>query len=154
MRNTKRLRVAILVVAMAALIIVPVMEASAAGGLEFGVGTNASTSFSFSSFGFSFDLFGRFLLGMFALETALSTNSSFSSLYIMNTLATASSLYLCAGHLTNLLPHFGSTSLFAGLGIAFGEAIVFRLAVNVAASLGEMLFEPYLFLRASIGIDP
>jgi hypothetical protein len=61
---------------------------------------------------------------------------------------------LCFGHVTNLLPYFGSTYFTAGLGLTFGQAIVVRLALNLAASFGGGSIHFFPELRFQFGLDP
>ncbi len=154
MRRINTARTVAVVLLMVAMVSVPVLEASAAGRYEFGVALPISTSFGFSSLGFGLEAYARFLGAMFIWETALKTYMTFDSLYIRNTIATASALHLCFGHVTNLLPYFGSTYLTAGLGLTLGQALVARMAVNLAVSIGGGMFYPFLEFRFQLGIDP
>ena len=143
----------ILIIALAAMLAIPALEASA-GRSEFGIGIPVSTSFSFTSFGYAVEAYYRLSGSWLAWETALRTNLSFSSLYIRNTLATVTALHLCFGHVTNLLPYFGSTYFTAGLGLTFGQAIVVRIALNLAASFGGGSIYFFPELRFQFGLDP
>ena len=154
MRRTQAVKVAALLVAMAVMIVVPALQAHAGGRMEFGIGFPISTSFGFSSFSFGLDAYMRFLGAMLIWETALQTHLSFDALYIRNTIATAAALHLCFGHVTNLLPYFGSTYLTAGVGLTLGQTWVARLAANVAVSIGGGAFYPFLEFRFQLGIDP
>lgn len=143
----------LLVVAVAVVFVVPSLEVSA-GRSEFGIGIPVSTSFSFTSFSYAMEAYYRMMGSWLAWETALRTNLSFSSLYIRNMLATTSALHICLGHVTNLLPYFGSTYFTAGLGLTFGQAIVVRIALNLAASVGGGSVYFFPELRFQFGLDP
>jgi len=132
---------------------IPALEASA-GRSEFGVGIPVSTSFSFTSFGYALEAYYRLTGSWLAWETALQTNMSFSSLTIRNTVTTATALHLCFGHVTNLLPYFGSTYFTAGFGLTFGQALVVRIALNLAASIGGGSITFFPELRFQFGLDP
>jgi len=79
---------------------------------------------------------------------------AFSRLYIRNTFGTMAPLHLCFGHVTNLLPSFGSTYLTVGLGWTFGRIVVVRLAASIAVSLSLSSFHPFLEFRVQLGFDP
>ncbi len=147
----------VLIIALTAVIAIPALEASA-GRSEFGIGLPISTSFSFTSFSLGLDAYYRLAGTLLAWETALSTNFSFSSLYIRNTLSTAGALFVNLGHMTNLLPFFGSTYFMAGLGMdtrnLFGQALIFRVALNLAMSVSGGSFYFFPELRFQFGIDP
>ncbi len=142
----------IVLVAVAAIVGVVAFQATA-GRSEFGIGIPVGTSFSFTSFSFGLEAYYRWAGSMFAWETALHTNFGFSSLYIRDTLATARALYLCFGHVTNLLPYFGATYFTAGFGVALGNVYVLRASLSLAMSIGGGV---YFFpeLRFQFGIDP
>ncbi len=144
---------AVLVIVLTTVIAIPALEASA-GRSEFGIGLPVSTTFSFTSLSYGLEAYYRLAGAMLAWETALKTNFSFDSLYIRNTLATAAAFYLCVGHVTNLLPNFGSTYFTAGLGFAFGQAIVFRMALNLGLSVSGGSFYFFPELRFQFGLDP
>jgi hypothetical protein len=154
MRRKVAIRTAVLIAALAVLALVPAWEASAGGRYEFGVGIPISTSFSFSSFSFGIEVYGRILGSMFNWETALKTYTSFGSLDIRNTITTVGALFLSFGHVTNLLPHFGSTSLTGGVGLTLGQALAAHIGLNLAVSISGGSFYPYLELRIQFGIDP
>ncbi len=143
----------LLVVLVAVVLVLPALQATA-GTSEFGLGVPITTSLSFSSFGFALEAYYRMVGGWLAWEAALHTGLSFSSLYVRNTLATAGALYLFAGHLTNLLPYFGSTYFNAGIGLALGQALVLRatLALAFSYSAGSFYFFPEL--RFQVGLNP
>jgi len=128
--------------------------ASLGGSSEFGVAVPVATSFSFSSYSIALEAYGRWIGSALAWETALRTNTGFSSLYIRNTIATTAALYLCVGHVTSILPYFGSTYLTAGLGLALGRTLVARVSASIAVSIS--MYGVYWFpeLRVQIGIDP
>lgn len=149
----RRMKGAVLIIALTAIIAIPTLEASA-GRSEFGIGLPVSTTFSFTSLSYGLEAYYRFAGALLAWETALKTNFSFSSLYVRNTLATAAAFYLCIGHVTNLLPDFGSTYFTAGLGFAFGQAIVVRMALNLALSVSGGSFHLFPELRFQFGLDP
>lgn len=149
----RRMKGAVLIIALTAIIAIPTLEASA-GRSEFGIGLPVSTTFSFTSLSYGLEAYYRFAGALLAWETALKTNFSFSSLYVRNTLATAAAFYLCIGHVTNLLPDFGSTYFTAGLGFAFGQAIVVRMALNLALSVSGDSFHLFPELRFQFGLDP
>ncbi len=125
-----------------------------AGRSEFGFGLPVTTSFSFSSYSVAFDAYYRLLGSLLAWEIALQSNPSFSSLYLRNTLATAGAIHLCIGHITNLMPYFGSTAFTVGLGVTLGRLLVFRTAFNLAFSysMGSFYFFPEI--RFQVGVDP
>jgi len=143
----------LLVGLIAVVLVLPMLQANA-GSSEFGFGVPITTSLSFSSFGFALEAYYRMVGGWLAWETALHTGLSFSSLYIRNTLATAGALYLFAGHLTNLLPYFGSTYFNAGVGLAFGQALVLRASLALAFSYSGGSFYFFPELRFQAGLDP
>ena len=143
----------ILIIALAAAIVVPALEANA-GRSEFGITVPVSTSFSFTSFSYAVEAYYRLAGSWLAWETALRTNLRFNSLYIRNTLATATALHLCFGHVTNLLPYLGSTYFTAGFGLTFGQALVVRIALNLAASVGGGSIYFFPELRFQFGLDP
>ena len=153
MRGSNGLRWVLLLGLLVAIVLAAGMQASAYGRYEFGIGVPISTSFSFSSFSYGLDLYGRILLGMLAWEIAFQTYPSFDTLYLRNTFYTLGSLFLSLGHVTNLLPHFGSTYFTLGAGIVFGQAYVLRLALNLAASVSGG-FYPFLEFRFQFGLDP
>lgn len=99
------------------------------------------------------EAYGRLLLGALVWETALQTYSTFDSLYIRDTIATAASFFLALGHVTNLLPYFGSTYFTFGAGLELGRALVGRTTANLALSVGGGLF-PFLEFRVQFGLDP
>jgi hypothetical protein len=151
MLRNRRARLLILVAALAVMAVA--FPASGYGRYEFGVGIPISTSFGFSSFSLGLAGYARILLGTLVWEVALQTPTSFGSLYIRNTVATTSAFFLALGHVTNLVPHFGSTSFTFGAGIAFGQAFVARIAANLAVSIGGG-FYPFLEFRFQFGLDP
>jgi len=153
MRGSHGLRLGILLGALVVIVSMSGLEASGYGRFEIGVGVPISTSFTFSSFSYGLDLYGRMLLGMLAWEIAFQTYPSFDTLYLRNTLYTLGGLFLSLGHVTNLLPHFGSTYFTLGAGIMLGQVYVFRLAVNLAASVSGG-FYPFLEFRLQFGLDP
>jgi len=153
MRGSRGVRLALLLGLLLVAVAAIGMQANAYGRFEFGIGVPISTSFGFSSFSYGLDLYGQILLGMFAWETAFQTYPSFDTLYLRNTLYTLGSLFLSAGHVTNLLPYFGSTYFTLGAGIVLGQIYVLRLAVNLAASVGGG-FYPFLEFRLQFGLDP
>jgi len=138
---------------MTAVVLLSVVPTSAYGRYEFGIGLPVSTSFSFASFSLGLEAYARVLLGMLAWEIALQSPTSFGSLYIRNTISTTSAFFLALGHVTNLFPHFGSTYFTLGAGLAFGQAFVARIAVNLALSVGGGFF-PFLEFRFQFGLDP
>ncbi len=154
MRRMRVIRVVVLVAALTAMLIVPALEASAGNRFEFGVGIPISTSFGFSSFSFALDLYARILGAMLIWETAFQTYPTFDALYIRNTIATASAFFLSLGHVTSILPSFGSTYLTAGVGVTFGRLIVARLGANLAVSIGGGMLFPFLEFRFQFGFDP
>jgi len=154
MRGRSGLKTAAALMVMVSLVAVPVLQASAVGRLEVGVGVPISTSFSFSSFGYGLEIYARLLGAALMWETALKTDMSFSALYIRNTLATAAALHLFIGHVTNLLPYFGSTYFTLGLGLTFGSLIVTRLAVAIAVSISQHGVYWFPELRFQVGLDP
>ena len=147
------MRMTVLILVAVAILTVPALTVSA-GRSEFGIAVPISTSFSFTSFGYGLEAYYRLAGAILAWETALKTNMSFSSLYIRNTLATAAALHLCFGHVTNLLPYFGSTYFTAGLGLSFGRAIVVRIAFNIAMSIGGGSVYFFPEIRFQFGLDP
>ncbi len=154
MRRKKAIKRVVLLAALVAIVVVPVLEASAGNRWEFGVGSPISTSFDFSSFSLGLEAYARLLGAMLIWETALKTYVTFDSLYIRNTIATASALFLSFGHVTNLLPYFGATYLTAGLGLTLGQALVAHVAANLAVSIGGGSIYPFLEFRFQFGIDP
>ena len=154
MRRRKAIKRAVLLVALVAIVVVPVLEASAGNRWEFGVGLPVSTSFGFSSFSLGLEAYTRLLGAMLIWETALKTYLTFDALYIRNTIATASALFLSFGHVTSLMPYFGSTYLTAGLGLTLGQALVAHLAANLAVSIGGGGLYPFLEFRFQFGVDP
>ena len=144
---------AVLILAIVAFLTIPALNASA-GRSEFGIAVPISTSFSFTSFSYGLEAYYRLVGSLLAWETALRTGMSFSSLYIRNTLATAAALHLCLGHVTNLLPYFGSTYFTAGFGLTFGQAIIVRMAFNLAMSVSGGSFHFFPEIRFQFGIDP
>lgn len=144
---------AVLILAVVAILAMPALTASA-GRSEFGISVPISTSFSFTSFSYGLEAYYRMAGAILAWETALKTNMSFTSLYIRNTLATAAAFHLCFGHVTNLLPYFGSTYFTAGLGLGFGQAIVVRIVFNIAMSVGGGSVYFFPEVRFQFGIDP
>jgi hypothetical protein len=153
MRRIRRVRLAVVLAVLIGIVSVATLPVSASGQMEFGIGVPISTSFGFSSLSYGLEAYGRFLLGALVWETALQTYRTFDSLYIRNTIATAASFFLALGHVTNLLPHFGSTYFTFGAGLAFGRAFVARFAVNLALSVGGGLY-PFLEFRLQFGLDP
>jgi hypothetical protein len=151
--NTHKMKRAVLIVALVAVAVIPAFQASA-GRSEFGIAIPVSTSFSFTSFGYGLELYYRLTGATWAWETALKTSTSFSSLYIRNTLATAAAFHLCVGHVTNLLPFFGSTYFTAGLGLTLGQALVLRMALNLAMSIGGGSVYFFPEIRFQVGLDP
>ena len=154
MRRMKAIKRAVLLAALVAIVVVSVFGASAGNRWEFGVGLPVSTSFGFSSFSLGLEAYARLLGAMLIWETALKTYLTFDALYIRNTIATASALFLSFGHVTNLLPYFGSTYLTAGLGLTLGQALVAHFAANLAVSIGGGSIYPFLEFRFQFGIDP
>ena len=150
----KRFKALVVIAVLAVLVAVPSVSAHAGGTMEFGLALPISTSLSFSSLSLGLEAYLRFLGAMLDWETALKTYTTFDSLYIRNTIATAAALHLCFGHVTNLLPYFGSTYFTAGLGLTFGQAIVSRISVSLAVSVGGGMFYPFLEIRFQLGIDP
>jgi len=146
-------RTCVVIVLTAILLAVPALQATA-GSSEFGFAVPITTSLSFSSFGFALEVYYRMIGGWLAWEAALHTGMSFSSLYIRNTIATAGALYFFAGHLTNLLPYFGSTYFNAGIGLALGQAIVLRTSLALAFSYSGGSFYFFPELRFQVGLDP
>jgi len=143
----------VLILALATILAIPVLSASA-GRSEFGIAVPISTSFSFTSFTYGLEAYYRLAGSLLAWETALRTSTSFTSLYIRNTLATVAALHLCLGHVTNLLPYFGSTYFTAGFGLTFGQAIIVRMAFNLAMSVSSGSFYFFPEIRFQFGIDP
>jgi hypothetical protein len=154
MRRKAAARTAVLIAALVALIVVPVWEANAGGRYEFGVALPISTSFSFSSFSLGLEAYARLLGAMFIWETALKTYTTFDALYIRNTIATAGALFFSFGHVTNLLPYFGSTYFTGGVGLTLGQALAAHFGLNLAVSIGGGSIYPFLELRIQFGIDP
>lgn len=154
MRRTKAFKTVVLLAALAAIVVVPALDASAGNRWEFGVAIPISTGFDFSSLSFGLEAYARLLGSLLAWETALKTYTTFDALYIRNTIATVAALHLCAGHVTNILPYFGSTYLTAGLGATLGRALVGRFTANLAVSIGGGMFYPFLEFRFQFGIDP
>ncbi len=152
--RTRGAKTVVLLAALTALIVVPALAASARARTEFGLGLPISTSFGFSSFSFGLEAYGRILGTTFVWETALQTYTTFDALSIRDTIATAGALALCFGHVTNLLPYFGSTYLTAGVGYTFGQTLVAHLAANLAVSIGGGALYPFLEFRFQLGIDP
>jgi hypothetical protein len=148
-----RMKRVVLIVALAAIVTIPAIEGSA-GRSEFGFAVPISTSFSLSSFSYGLEAYFRLAGAMLAWETALRTSASLSSLYIRNTLASAAAFHLCLGHVTNLLPYFGSTYFTLGLGLTFGHAWVARIALNLAASIGGGSVYFFPEIRFQFGLDP
>jgi hypothetical protein len=153
MKRIGRLRFAALLATLGILVAATTFQAGASERLEFGVGLPISTSFSFSSFSVGLEGYARLLLGALAWEPALGTPMSFGGLYVRNTIATTSTFFLALGHVTNLLPHFGSTYFTFGAGMTFGGSLVARIAANLALSVGGGL-HPFLELRFQLGLDP
>lgn len=147
------MKAGVVIAALVAIVVAATVPAGAYGRFEFGLGLPVSTSFSLSYVSVALEVYGRMLLGALAWETALQASSGFSGLYIRNTLATTSVFYLALGHVTSLLPYFGSTYFTFGAGIALGQAIVARIAANLALSLGGG-FYPFLEFRLQLGLDP
>jgi hypothetical protein len=154
MGRKKAIQRVVLLAALVAIVVVPVLEASAGNRWEFGVGFPISTTFGLTSFSFGVEAYARLLGMMLIWETALKTYLTFDSLYIRNTIATASALFLSFGHVTNLLPYFGSTYLTAGVGLTLGQALVAHFAANLAVSIGGGSIYPFLEFRFQFGIDP
>lgn len=148
--NTKRI---VLIIAVAAILAMPVVSVSA-GRSEFGIALPISTSFSFGSIGYGLEAYYRLAGAILAWETALKTSTSFSSLYVRNTVSTAAALYLCFGHVTNLLPYFGSTYFTAGVGLGIGQAVVARVTLNIGMSVGGGSVYFFPEIRFQIGLDP
>jgi len=153
MNANRRLRTALLLAAVTLAVLVATFPASGYGRYEFGVGLPVSTTFGFSSFGLALEGYARMMLGMLAWEIALQTPTSFGSLYIRNTIATTAAFFIALGHVTNLMPHFGSTYFTLGAGFTLGHAIVARIAANLALSVGGGFF-PFLEFRFQFGLDP
>jgi hypothetical protein len=151
MRN-RTVRQVVILIALVAILGSGALTATA-GRSEFGVAIPISATFSFTSFSYGLEAYYRWAGSLLALEAALHTNFGFSSLYIRDTLATAGALFLCVGHVTNLLPHFGSTYFTAGLGFAIGNAWVLRTTLNLALSVGYG-FYAFPELRFQFGFDP
>jgi len=149
----QRMKSVVLILAVATILAIPVLNASADRS-EFGIAVPISTSFSFTSFSYGLEAYYRLAGSLLAWETALRTSTSFTSLYIRNTLATIAALHLCLGHVTNLLPYFGSTYFTAGLGLTFGQAIITRMAFNLAMSVSGGSFYFFPEIRFQFGIDP
>jgi len=154
MRRTVSLKTVVLLAVLAAVVVVPALEASAGNRWEFGVAIPISTVFSFSSFSFGLEAYARILGSILAWETALKTYTTFDALYIRNTIATVAALHLCAGHVTSILPYFGSTYLTGGLGLTLGRTLVGRFTASLAVSIGGGMFYPFLEFRFQFGIDP
>jgi len=153
MKKTGLLKVAVVLAVLRTIVVATAFQAGAYGRSEFGVGLPISTSFGFSSFSLGLEGYARFLLGMFAWELALRSPMNFGGLYIRNTIATTSAFFLALGHVTSLLPYFGSTYFTLGAGITFGQAFVARIAANLALSIGGGLY-PFLEFRLQFGLDP
>jgi len=153
MRGRGAWRATVLLTVVTATILVLAAPTAAAGRMEFGVAVPISTSFSFSSISYGLEGYARFLLGALAWELALKTYTTFDTLYIRNTLSTVGGFFLAIGHVTNLLPYFGSTYFTFGAGLAMGQALVLRLAANLAVSVGGGLY-PFLEFRFQLGLDP
>jgi hypothetical protein len=153
MMTSHSMKRAVLLLAVVAMLAIPALTASGVGS-EVGLGVPISTSFSFTSFSYGLEAYYRLAGAVLAWETALRTNMSFTSLYIRNTLATAAALHLCLGHVTNLLPYFGSTYFTAGVGLTFGRAIIVRMAFNIAMSIGggSVYFFPEILFQ--FGLRP
>ena len=154
MRWNRTIKAIVVVAVLVTLTVLPTFEASAGGRFEFGVALPVSTSFGFSSFGFALEAYARILGAMFIWETALHTYTAFNALSIRNTIATASALFLSFGHVTSLLPSFGSTYLTGGVGLTLGRMLATHLGLNLAVSIGGGSFYPFLELRIQFGIDP
>ena len=154
MRRTQAIQRVVLLALLVAIVALPTLEASAGSRWEFGVALPISTSFSFSSLSLGLEAYARLLGAMLIWETALKTYTTFDALYIRNTIATASALFLSLGHVTNLLPYFGSTYLTAGFGFTLGQALVAHFGANLAVSIGGGSFYPFLEFRFQSGIDP
>jgi len=152
--RTKSIRTVVVLAALAALIAVPALEAHAGGRFEFGVALPISTSFGFSSFGVGLEAYARLLGAMLIWEAALKTYTTFDALYIRNTIATAGALFFSFGHVTNLLPYFGSTYFTGGVGLTLGRTLAAHFGLNLAVSIGGGSFYPFLELRIQVGIDP
>jgi len=153
MKGSRLLRIGVVIAALVAIVAATTLEAGAYGRTEFGVGLPISTSFSLSYVNLALEVYGRILLGALAWETALQTNLGFASLYVRNTLATTGRFFLALGHVTGLLPSFGSTYFTFGAGILLGQTFLVRAAVNLALSIGGGFF-PFLELRLQFGLDP
>jgi hypothetical protein len=143
----------VLIALMAILLVLPTLQTNA-GTSEFGLGVPITTSLSFSSFGFALEAYYRMIGGWLAWEAALHTGMSFSNLYLRNTFATVGALYFFAGHLTNLLPYFGSTYFNAGIGLALGQALIMRASLALAFSYSGGSFYFFPELRFQVGVDP
>lgn len=154
MRRTEAVKRVALIAVLATLIAVPTLEANASGRMEFGVALPISATFDFSSFGFGLEAYMRLLGALLVWETAIKTYTSFDALYLRNVVATAGALALSFGHVTGLLPYFGSTYLTAGVAVTLGRVLVAHLAANLAVSLGGGAFYPFLEFRFQFGIDP
>ncbi len=148
--HNKQAVLVIAVIAILAIVAIP----TCAGRSEFGIAVPISTSFSFTSFLYGLEAYYRLAGSLFAWETAIRTNISFSSVYLRNTLATVAALHVCFGHVTNLLPYFGSTYFTAGLGLTFGQAMVVRMALNLAMSVGGGSVYFFPEIRFQVGLDP
>jgi len=140
--------------ALVALIAVPAMQGHAGGRFEFGVALPVSTSFDFSSFSVGLEAYARLLGAMLLWEAALKTYTTFDALYIRNTIVTAGALFFSFGHVTNLLPYFGSTYLTGGVGWTLGRAVAAHFGLNLAVSIGGGSFYPFLEFRVQFGVDP
>lgn len=154
MKRTKAVKAAVLLTLLAVLVASVVLEAGAYGRWEFGFGVPVSTTFGFSSLSFGLEAYLRLLGSIVSWETALRTSSEFSSLYIANTIATTAALYLYLGHVTNVLPYFGSTYFTLGLGLALGRAFVVRVAAGIAASVSSHGVYWFPEIRFQMGLDP
>jgi hypothetical protein len=148
------LRWLVVTAVLTAVLVLPATQATAGARWEFGVAVPISTSFTFSSLSYALEAYGRLLGAAWFWEAALRTSTSLSSLYIRSMVGTTSPLHLTFGHVTNLLPHFGSTYLTAGLGLTFGRIIVVRFGASIAISVSFSSFYPFLEFRIQFGLDP
>lgn len=144
----------IALVALLAIAVVAPSVQALAGTTEFGIAIPVTTSFAFSYLDVALEAYYRLAGAMFAWDLALRTNTSFSSLYIRNTLATAAALHLFVGHVTNLLPYFGSTYFTGGIGLSFGRLLVTRIQLGLALSIGGGSLYAFPEIRFQIGLDP
>ncbi|UCF09524.1 MAG: hypothetical protein JSW65_05520 [Candidatus Bipolaricaulota bacterium] len=144
----------VVVAVFVAVVALPATQAAAGARREFGVAVPFSTSFSFGSLTFALEAYGRLLGAAWFWESALRAPLTFGSLYVRNTVGTTTPLHLTFGHVTNLLPHFGSTYVTAGLGLTFGRLVVVRLGAGVAVSVSFTGFYPFLEFRIQFGFDP